>query len=142
MYALFNIKILIGRLYCTAVDISWIVINTEASPELWISSTRELIYEAISKVHTSFLSSEEVRNSSLNLGKTKVDADLTKSIITYIRAQRYISAETESKLEEILSSSQYAKYEEWLANKSLSDIVEKRENQMRVWQGVPAFCIL
>ncbi|RZF21311.1 hypothetical protein DAY19_06395 [Halobacteriovorax vibrionivorans] len=80
------------------------LINTEASPELWISSTRELIYDAISKVHTSFLSSEEVSNSSLNLGKTKVDADLTKSIITYIRAQRYISAETESKLEEILSN--------------------------------------
>ena len=79
------------------------LMNTEASPELWITSTRELIYEAISKVHTNFLESEEVKDSSLNLGKINVDSDLTKSIILYIRAQRYISAETEEKLEAILS---------------------------------------
>ena len=34
----FKIKILIGNLYCTAVDISCIVINTEASPAISITN--------------------------------------------------------------------------------------------------------
>ncbi|EPZ49931.1 putative hydroxymethylglutaryl-CoA reductase (NADPH) [Bacteriovorax sp. BAL6_X] len=86
------------------------LMNTQGSLELWISSTRELIYDAISKIHKGFANSQEVAESSLNLGKVNIDKDLSKSIITYIRAQNYISAKTEEKLEEVLDNvEQWAK---------------------------------
>ncbi len=81
------------------------LMNTQGQLDLWTKSTRELIYNAISKVHTHFSESDLIRESSLNTGKTSIDTDLCDSIITYIRAQNYISKETEAKLESIVKES-------------------------------------
>lgn len=79
------------------------LMNTQGELELWRKSTRDLIYSAIAKIHTHFYESEEVKSSSLNTGKTTIDKDLCKSILTYITAQNYISNDTEAKLESIVA---------------------------------------